>query len=646
MIERQRIRLLVVAVGLVIAVVAVGVFVVDGETSDPDPVHFDDTVSMGLALEDEYGLEDDVRLPRAQVFYSQYEYVVGYYGVETFVASFREDGHTDRFGHPRTVYVSDYSSVDAELSAAGYPTADREPAWTDAESAWFVVGSDAETPSGETIVPFADRDDATAFADSHGGSIVTWEQLLDRDVETDDATVVRDRVDDQHREADERVEDVSTLRDRPVSTVVGEDADTVQEAIDAAPENTTVLVPDGTYDETLEIDRSITLRGEGDVTIRGDGNGTVITATADRTAVVGLAVAGSGSQRQGSGELPGDDEPDGAWDETFEANYAGGDAGIGMHTANESLIEDVSVDSEITGIVLRRSAGSVVRDVTVDSPDRWEDGHAGILAFHSPSVVERVTVSDGRDGIYSHRSTGLVVRDSTLEGNRLGIHLMHTSEALLADNRVANQSNTGIYVMTGPERNAIVNNEIRGAEYGLYPDGSDSYVADNLLVDNRVGLRIDATGSRYEGNVVAGNEIGAQVRAMLPTNQVLENDFVENDVHADAGTGPLRVWTHDGTGNYWQGASSLTGDRTVDGSYSPTAPVDRQLHRTDGAETLARSPALEAISGLQGTVPGMRTGSVVDLAPTCEPNNQDLLAETPWADRAWSCERIEQGPSP
>ncbi|RQH02524.1 NosD domain-containing protein [Natrarchaeobius oligotrophus] len=645
MIERQRIRLLVVAILVAIAVVAVGVFVVDGGTADPDPVLFDDTVSMGLALEDEYGLEDDVRLPRAQVFYSQYEYVVGYYGVEMFVASFREAGHTDRFGHPRTVYVSDYSSVDVELSADGHPTADREPAWTDAESAWFAVGSEATTPSGQTIVPFADRDDATAFVDSHGGSVVAWEQLLDRDVEMDDATVVRDRVDQQHQNADERIEAVSALADRPVSTVVGEDAATVQEAIDSAPENTTVLVPEGTYNETLEVDRSITLRGEDDATIRGDGNGTVITATANRTAAVGLAVAGSGSQRQGDGELPGD-EHDGEWDDTFERNYAGSDAAIGLHTANESLIEDVSVDSEVTGVVLRRSENSVVRDVTVDSPERWEDGHAGVLAFHSPTVVENATISDGRDGVYSHRSTGLVVRNSTLEGNRLGVHLMHTSDALLASNRLENQSSTGIYVMTGPERNAIVDNEIRGAEYGLFPDGSDSYVADNLLVDNRVGLRIDATGSRYEGNVVAGNEIGAQVRAMLPTNQVLENDFVENDVHADAGTGPLRVWTHDGTGNYWQGASSITGDRTVDGPYSPTAPVDRQLHRTDGAETLARSPALDAISGLQGTVPGMRTGSVVDLAPTCEPNEPDLLAETPWADRAWSCERIERGPSP
>ena len=638
MLERQWIRVGLVVVGLLLVAGAVGVFVVDTDATDPEPVDFDETVSVGLALEDEFGLEDDVELPKAQVFYSQYRYVVGYYGVETFVESSRQDGHAERFGYPRAVYVTEYSSVDLELSAAGYPTTDGEPAWTPAERASFVVDSDASTPGGETVVPFADRDDATDFVETHGGTVLTWAELLEWEFEADDATVVRDRVADQHRAGDDQVAAVAPLRERPVSTVVGEDAETVQDAIDRAPDDTTVLVPAGTYDETLEIDRPITIRGEGDARIQGDGAGTVVTATADRTAVIGLEIAGSGAQQEGSGALPGDDDREGDWDDAFERNYAGGDAGIGIHAANDSLVEDVTVDSEATGLLLRRSDGVVVRNVTAHSPEAWGDGHAGILAFGSPDVVvERSSVSDGRDAIYSHRSHGLIVRDNDLEGSRLGIHLMHTSDALLANNRLTNQSNTGIYVMTGPERNAIVGNEIRGAEYGLFPEGSETYVAENRLVDNRVGLRIDATGSIYEHNVVAGNEVGADARAALPTNRVYANDFVGNDVHASAGTGPLRVWSHDGVGNYWQGANHRSSDGAVDRSYSPTAPVDQRLHRTDGTPTLAHAPALEVLADLQGTVPGMRAGSIVDLEPTCEPNNPDLLAETAWADRAWSC---------
>ncbi|TYT60942.1 nitrous oxide reductase accessory protein NosL/NosD [Natrialba swarupiae] len=640
---KRSLSLVVVSAVLVVAAVAVGLFVVDVESTDPEPAIFDDTVSMGLALADERALEQEVELPKAQVFYSQYEYVVGYYGVETFVEAQRSPGHTQRFGYPLTVYVSDYSSTDIELDEAGQPTVDRQPAWHDAEDAWYVYGSDAVAPGGETVVPFSERDDAEAFADNHDGTVLTWEALLEAEFGADEATAVRDRVDDQHRDADQRVEDAAVLRDRPTSTVVGEDTDTVQAAIDEAPANTTVLVPDGTYEERLEIDRPLTLVGEGNVTIDGGGNGTVITSTAEGTAIVGLEIVGSGSERLGTGDLPGDDEAGDEWDETFEGNYAGGDAGIGLHTAPGSLVEDVTVDSSASGIILRRSGDSVVRNVTVSSPESPEDGHAGILSFRSPLVVEQSTVYDGQDAIYTHRSHDSVVRDNRIEGNRLGIHLMHTSDSLLADNQLSNQSNTGIYIMTGPERNAVVDNEIRNADdFALFPSGSSSYVAGNVLADSQVGLRVDATDTLYERNVIADNEIGAQTRAMLPTNQVVGNDFVDNDVHAEAGTGPLRIWS-DGTGNYWQGVTSLAGERgpggTVDRAYSPTAPVDQRLHRVDGTPTLSRAPGLEALSGLQGTVPGMRTGSIVDLAPTCEPNNPDLLEGTEWEDRAWSCDR-------
>ncbi|MDG5821122.1 NosD domain-containing protein [Natronococcus sp. A-GB7] len=623
------------------ALAAMGIFIIDVEPTAPKPAPFDDTVSMGLAPDDEYGLEEGVELPKAQVFYSQYEYVVGYYGVERFVETQRQEAHTQRFGYPQTVYVTDYSSVDLELAEEGHPIPNTTPSWVDGEDAWYVHGSDARTPSGETPIPFSERDDATTFADTHGGTVLTWDELLEERFETDDASVVRDRVDGQHQEADEHVESARSLRERPVSTVVGDDTETIQEAIEQAPANTTVVVPEGEYEEKLEIDRPVTLRGDGDVTVRGDGTGSVITTTAERTAVVGLTVTGSGSQgsqRDGDAELPGTENETGEWDERFERNYAGGDAGIAVHTANQSLIEDVTVDSSVTGILLRRSGESVVRNVTVHSPADWEDGHAGILMFRTPGVVEQTTVYDGRDAVYSHNSHGIVVRDNELEGNRLGIHLMHTSDALLGNNQLREQSNTGIFVMTGPERNAIVDNDIRDTEQALSPGGSDSYVAGNVLADSEIGLRVSATNSIYERNVIAGNEIGADINQLLPTNQVLENDFVENERHATASSGPLRVWTVNGTGNYWQGAVGSDDGRTIDRSYSPTDPVDQRLHRVDGTPTLAQAPALEALAGLEGSVPGMRTGSIVDLAPTCDPNNPDLLEQTEWEDQTWSCD--------
>jgi len=97
--ERLRALLLIAAILAVTAAVAV-TFAVDTGADSPEPAPFDETVSIGLTLEDDLALDDDVELPRAQTFYSQYEYVVGYYGVETYVEAQRQAGHVERFGYP------------------------------------------------------------------------------------------------------------------------------------------------------------------------------------------------------------------------------------------------------------------------------------------------------------------------------------------------------------------------------------------------------------------------------------------------------------------------------------------------------------------------------------------------------------------
>ncbi|WP_254769496.1 NosD domain-containing protein [Salinilacihabitans rarus] len=627
---------------MTIAVVALLVtsavpFAVDVGSTSPSPVAFDDTVSVGLALENQVGLDDEVALPRAQVFYSQYEYVVGYYGVETFVDTFQQEGHQQRFGYPLAVYVTDYSGTDVELTDEGYPATDVAVGWTDAERAWFVVGSEATAPGGETVVPFSERADAEAFAETHGGDVLPWTEILGTEFDVDNAAVVRERVEEQAAAADERSAAADALLDRPTSVVVGEDADTVQAAVDAAPPNTTVVVPPGTYEETVVIDESITLAGE-NATIDGGGTGTVVEVRAERAAVTGLDVVGVGDTNIADEETDAGDE-DGDWDESIDRFYGSGDAGVAVESAPGTVIEGVAIETPANGVLLRDSPGTVVRNVSVDGTDSWRDGYMGVLAIRSPGVIEDSTFAGGRDAVYLHRSHGIVVRDNEMTDGRFGVHSMFTSDALLAGNEFREQAQTGIYVMTGPEGNAIVGNTVRETETGIRPGGTDSYVARNVLEGNAVGLRTDASGTIYEHNVLADNEQGMQARSLLPTNRVVGNDFVGNDEHAVAGPGPLRIWTHDGHGNYWQGAVGTPDAEggVLDRPYAPTDPVDAGLHRVDGTPTLAQAPAVDALAGFRDAVPGMRDGSIVDTGPTCGPNNPDLLATTDAADAAADC---------
>ncbi|AGB17549.1 nitrous oxidase accessory protein [Halovivax ruber XH-70] len=635
----ERVGVVALVAVVVLAAVGIGVlFSVETGAESPEPAAFDDTVTVGLTLEEQYELLDrpNVSLPRVQTFYSQYEYVVGYWGVDTYLATQRQAGHQARFGYPLATYVTDYGGTGVELSEEGYPVVERDPAWIPADAAWYVVDSEARTPGGETILSFDDRADAERFTDSAGGTVESWAQLTDRQFERGDADAARERVSRQAAAANETVADAAAHDDRPVSVVVGEDAATIQSAIEQAPPNTTVRIPAGTYDETLTIDRPITLAGDGAVTIRGDGNGSVVTITAPEVGVRNVHVTGTGTRAHGAESVPGDegDHPD----DRSLTYYGGADAGISAHVADGTSIVNVSIETRANGVILRESPDAVVKNVTVTEAPDAEDPYAGLLAFYSPAVVEHSTFVGGRDTIYLDESDGLVLRDSEIRDSVLGLHLMHTNDALLADNQVRNVTEAAIYVMTGPTGTAVVGNDVTDAGVGISVGGTQSYVARNTVTDSDLGLRILAEGSLYERNVLAGNEVGAHAGAVLPTNRVTANDFVANDRHATAGHGPLRVWADDGDGNFWQGATSPADGTPPGRAYSPTDPVDRRLHTTPGAATLARAPALDALAGLERSVSGMRSGSITDPAPSCTPNNPDLLARTAWADEAVACD--------
>jgi len=248
----------------------------------------------------------------------------------------------------------------------------------------------------------------------------------------------------------------------------------------------------------------------------------------------------------------------------------------------------------------------------------------GVVLMRSPAVVEDSSFMHGLDGVYTHRADGSVIRDNEMTENRMGVHLMHTSDTVLANNTITEQRSTGIFVMTGPERNAVLGNELTDNPTGIDIGGTDSYVAGNVLHDNTVGLRADGTATIIEENTIVSNRLGLETWAVLPTNRVVANDFVDNDRHVRS-IGPLRIWAHDGVGNYWEGAVGSADDGVLNRPYSPTDGIDSQLHRVDGTPTIAQAPALDALDWVEQGLSGLRSGDVIDDSPRCRPVNDEWL---------------------
>ncbi|MEZ3145643.1 nitrous oxide reductase accessory protein NosL [Halobaculum sp. MBLA0143] len=75
---------------------------------------------------------------------------------------------------PRVTYLTDYSTVDYEVS--GSPpvvSAHLDPAaFADANDLSLVVDAEVEGAMGPALVPFSATDDAEAFVNSHGGEVI------------------------------------------------------------------------------------------------------------------------------------------------------------------------------------------------------------------------------------------------------------------------------------------------------------------------------------------------------------------------------------------------------------------------------------------------------------------------------------------
>ncbi|WP_134672575.1 NosD domain-containing protein [Halorussus marinus] len=625
----------VLAVIAAVLLVSSGSFAVDAGGDRPDPVAFEDTITTGMtAAATVQAGERGVEIPRAQVFYSQYRYVVGYNGVTALVDELGREGHDRQFGVPLTAYVSDYATAEPTLDDRGLLGVPDSPStyvgWVAAEEAYFVVGSEARTPAGETVVPFSERGAAESFVASYGGEIRRWSAVRSMSFGTGPATSAafeRDVI-AHHEWADRRVADAAAALDRPVSVVVGDDAPTIAAALEAAPPNTTVFVPPGRYDANVTIDEPVTLRGAGNAThLRGGGEGSVVTVTADRGAVADLRLSGVGATH-----TPEDVTTDrtGEWDYRIQLGYGYGDAGVTLDSANGSVVRNVSIDTPANGVVARWSDNAVVDGVRVNGTEEWSEGFMGVMVMDSRLVVQNSTFVGGRDGVYTHLGDGTVVRNNRMvgeDGMRYGVHEMYTSDALVADNTVTGAS-TGVIVMTRPTANLVVGNVVRDSYSGINVGGRASYVARNTVVGNHYGLEAPSTTSMYEQNTVVGNDIGFRAASLIPTNRVAANDFADNRRSVSASLGPLRVWTVDGRGNYWANApgDDADGDGVLDRSFRPTGPVDSRVGDVAGASTLAESPALKALRGLQGLVPGLRPTGVVDEAPLAQPVAPDRLA--------------------
>lgn len=386
-----------------------------------------------------------------------------------------------------------------------------------------------------------------------------------------------------------------------------EHASPLQALVDRAQPGDRVMVPAGTYDGDLLIDRPITLTGMGRPTLRGSGTGSVVRVRAAGVVIEGLDVDG-----RGSGNLGRDTS--------------------GIHVAAPGVtIRDCRVRGSLFGIYLRESDDAVVAGNTVTGVPGRSPGEmgSGIHVWNSQRFrLVGNTIVGTRDGFYIQSSSHGVVRGNRASDLRYGLHYMFSDDNAFEDN-VFERGAAGAALMYSNRmtfrRNQFVRN--RGfASVGLLLKACDDVVAeDNLIADNARGIFLEGSyRNQFRRNVVAMSDMALVVYDSSGGNRFTANSFVGNLTPLSL-SGKRTDTVFDG--NYWSdhGVPDLDGDGVSDRPYRLSNVFDHLRGNLTAADLFSRSVAAAALGAAERAFPILDPIPVIDAHPLVRPPVLDAV---------------------
>ncbi|MCP4387792.1 MAG: nitrous oxide reductase family maturation protein NosD [Gammaproteobacteria bacterium] len=390
------------------------------------------------------------------------------------------------------------------------------------------------------------------------------------------------------------------------SAGVAQASQTLQQMIDATPEQGQLSPPPGTYQGPILIDRPITLDGDGKVTVDAGGKGSVIVIKTDGVTLSGLRLINSGESHNDI------------------------DAGVQVR-GNFNVIRDNVIENSLFGVDLQQSNNNVVRRNRISSKDTnlGQRGDAIRLWYSFNNKITDNDVRDSRDNVVWYSADNEIARNRVRD-SRYSLHFMYSRYNLVEDNDYFNNT-VGIFLMYSDgvilRRNKIMHaSGPTGVGIG-FKETSGVIVEDNEIIYCATGLYIDVspfqpdTINRFAGNLIAYNGIGIRFLNDWTGNQLFSNRFVDNlsQVVVSGGkTANRNEWG----GNYWSDYQGFDADldRVGDSPYELYAYADRLWKDEPYAQFFKGSPVLEMLDFLERLAPFSEPDMLVrDETPSTSP---------------------------
>jgi len=277
----------------------------------------------------------------------------------------------------------------------------------------------------------------------------------------------------------------------PKTLVVPDDYATIGWAVGNATAGDTVYVKSGTYNESVNIDKPLSLIGEdmsstiivgGHAGLHGGGHHT-ISVRADNVTVSGFTI------RSYDFDTP-------AW--YFNGIYIG---------ANNCNVTGNIIENCDDGVVSSDSVSSVIISKNIIRDNAHGMGILFIYAAPHDITITDNNITSTTYGIGIHGGYSCVISGNNVIDNGGGIGI-HCSDSTITGNNVTSNTGTGINI-----------------------DGSNNTISGNYVADNKVGVT-------FSGSMVNGN--------------VLYNNSFDNDQNVQiTSTNYTEVWDNGTVGNYW-----------------------------------------------------------------------------------------------
>jgi parallel beta-helix repeat protein len=265
-----------------------------------------------------------------------------------------------------------------------------------------------------------------------------------------------------------------------------------------------IFVETGKYDESVVVNKTLTLIGENrySTTIDGRGMSTVVDIVANNVVISGFTVQNSGV-----------------------GIYNGG---IRVFYHANVVIENNNLARNFVGVWLFGASNCTVDGNIVEHSD------TGIrVDYSSNSIISGNSVTNNTYGITVDWSSCITVyRNNVTNCDYFGVSFYQTNDSCVENNLVVDAQN-GISLGSS-SNNTIEINNVTNSNLGIWVDSSSNNTisGNNVSSNSYIGIRLDYSSTNknvISNNIVSNNNYGIFLASSANSNTVFGNDIVNNN---------------------------------------------------------------------------------------------------------------------